>query len=136
MRAPRRMLVDRKVSRWFVMQRRREQSASWRDFQQREIGRRIQISDDDDCAIALPVLAQILVQRFRVGPDAPHQFFLQRDAPWKVFRSAICRAMPANSKLFEVAQHARENLRAVWAIADIHMEALNVDAVAYFGSCR
>ena len=51
-----------------------------------------------------------------------------------MFRSTIRRAFSANSKLFEVAQHARENLRAVRAVADVYVEALDVDVVAYFGS--
>src|SRR5713226_4232263 len=52
-----------------------------------------------------------------------------------MFGSAVRRTAPANSELVEVAQHARENFRAVRAIADIHMEAPDVDAFAYFGSC-
>ena len=51
-----------------------------------------------------------------------------------MFRSAIRRALAANSKLFEVLQHARENFGAVRAIADVYVEALDVDAFAYFDS--
>src|SRR5712692_2033143 len=49
--------------------------------------------------------------------------------------SAPGRTAPANSKLVEIAQHARENLCSVRTEADVDMEATDVDAVAHFDPC-
>src|SRR5712692_10349871 len=50
--------------------------------------------------------------------------------------SAPGRTAAADSKPFEIAQHARENLCSVRTEADVDMEATDVDVVAYFDSFR
>src|SRR5713226_4816766 len=49
--------------------------------------------------------------------------------------SAPGRTTAADSKPFEIAQHARENLCSVRTEADVNVEATDVDVVANFDSC-